>query len=149
MGREIRVSRRGAHVSTLEAPRPGPRASCHEPTDGRNRCMPDSGSTSQIRSTKHTAERAGGDFVDSPPFEWLSRAGFVARGAVYAVIGILALKVAAGQGGKLESQKGALRTVAKQPFGKVLLVLVAVGLGGYALWRLARAAVGRGPEETD
>jgi hypothetical protein len=107
--------------------------------------MPDQGSTSQLS----TAKRAGGDFVDSTAFEWFSRAGFLARGAVYAVIGILALKVAVGHGGKLESQKGALHTVANQPFGKVLLGLVAVGLGGYALWRFARAALGRGPEGSD
>jgi hypothetical protein len=30
-----------------------------------------------------------------------------------------------------------------------LLVLVAIGLGGYALWRLLRALLGHGPEDTD
>ena len=82
-------------------------------------------------------------------FEYLSRAGFVARGLVYGIIGILALKLALGQGGKLTNQQGALHTVAHQPFGKVLLTLVAIGLGGYALWRLVRAAIGHGPEGTD
>ena len=82
-------------------------------------------------------------------FEWLSRAGFVARGLVYGIIGVLALKLALGHGGKLTNQQGALQTVAHQPFGKVLLMLVAVGLGGYALWRLVRAAIGHGPEGAD
>ena len=93
-----------------------------------------------------TAKGAGESFVQSKTFELLSRAGFVARGVVYAIIGILALKLALGHGGKLENQQGALRTVAHQPFGKVLLTLIAVGLGGYSLWRLVRAAIGRGPE---
>ena len=92
---------------------------------------------------------AGSSFVQSRTFEGLSRAGFVARGLIYGIIGILALKLALGHGGKLTNQQGALHTVAHQPFGKLLLVLVAVGLGGYALWRLVRAAIGHGPEGRD
>jgi Domain of Unknown Function (DUF1206) len=88
-------------------------------------------------------------FVQSPAFEWLSRAGFIARALVYAIIGILALKLAIGQGGTLTNQQGALETVAHQPFGKVLLTFVAIGLGGYALWRFVRAAIGHGPEGSD
>lgn len=84
-----------------------------------------------------------------PQFEWLARAGLAARGAVYAVIGILALKLALGSGGKATNQQGALKEIAGQPFGKTLLVLVAIGLGGYALWRLVRAALGHGPEQHD
>jgi uncharacterized membrane protein len=97
----------------------------------------------------NSAEAAGESFVQSSAFELLSRAGFVARGLIYAIIGILALKLAFGQGGKLTDQKGALHTVAHQPFGKVLLTLVAIGLGGYSLWRLIRAAIGHGPEGSD
>ncbi len=88
-------------------------------------------------------------FVQSHAFEWLSRAGFVARALVYGIIGILALKLALGHGGKLADQEGALQTVARQPFGEVLLTLVAIGLGGYSLWRLVRAAIGHGPEGSD
>jgi len=96
-----------------------------------------------------TARAAREGVVQSSGFEWLSRWGFVARGLVYAIIGVLALKLALGHGGKLTDQQGALHTVARQPFGKVLLTLVAVGLGGYALWRFVRAAMGRGPEGSD
>src|SRR5436190_5439946 len=91
----------------------------------------------------------GEGFVRSPAFEWLSRAGFVARALVYGIIGVLALKLAVGHGGKLANQQGALHTVAHQPFGKLLLTLVAVGLGGYSLWRLVRAGIGHGPEGSD
>jgi hypothetical protein len=68
---------------------------------------------------------------------------------VYGIIGILAFKLAFGAGGKTTDQKGALETVAQQPFGKVLLILVAVGLGGYAIWRFVRAALGHGAETSD
>jgi hypothetical protein len=101
------------------------------------------------RPTTFNAGRTGESFVRSRTFEVLSRAGFVSRGLIYAIIGILALKLAFGQGGKLTNQSGALHTVAHQPFGKLLLTLVAIGLAGYSLWRLLRAAIGHGPEGSD
>lgn len=94
--------------------------------------------------------KAGGEgFVHSDVFRWLARAGFAARGIVYVIMGILAVKLALGSGGTSANQQGALRAIAEQPFGKVLLILVAIGLGGYALWRLARALLGHGPEGSD
>jgi hypothetical protein len=94
--------------------------------------------------------RRGGEAVASRrEFLWLARSGLLARGVVYAVIGILAIKLAAGSGGKATNQQGAMQTIAHQPFGKVLLILVAVGLAGYATWRLLRAAIGHGTQESD
>jgi Domain of Unknown Function (DUF1206) len=96
-----------------------------------------------------TATATSNEVARSPAVGWLGRAGLVARGVVYAVVGILALKLALGDGGQTASQQGALKEIARQPFGKVLLVLLAAGLAGYAIWRLTRAAVGRGREDTD
>jgi len=98
------------------------------------------------RRTVREAEAAGEDVARSRQLEWLARAGLAARGVVYGLIGILAIKVACGAGGDTTDQQGALKTIAGQPFGKVLLILVAIGLAGYALWRLVRAAIGHGPE---
>ncbi len=95
------------------------------------------------------AKRGAEGVVRSRGFEWFARSGFVARALIYGIIGILAVKLALGEGGKATNQQGALRTIAHQPFGKVLLVLVAVGLAGYALWRISRAALGHGPEASD
>ena len=100
-------------------------------------------------SALNPAGATGESFIQSRAFEVLSRAGFVARALVYAIIGLLALKLALGQGGKLTNQQGALHTVAHQPFGKFLLTAVAIGLAGYSLWRLVRAALGHGPEGSD
>ena len=71
-----------------------------------------------------------------------ARFGIAARGVVYIVIGVLAIKVALGAGGKAADQQGALATIAKQPAGTMLLAMVAIGLLGYASWRLLRAALG-------
>jgi hypothetical protein len=103
--------------------------------------------TAQVPVRK--AQATGDDIAQSRQFEWLARAGLVARGVIYAIIGVLAIKLALGDGGKVTNQQGALETIAKQPFGKLLLILMAVGLAGYATWRLVRAAVGHGPEASD
>ena len=95
------------------------------------------------------AKRGGKELAHAKTLGRLARAGLVARGVVYGIIGILALKLALGDGGKATDQEGALQTIAHQSFGKALLVLVAIGLGGYALWRLVRAAVGHGAEQRD
>jgi hypothetical protein len=100
-------------------------------------------------SSVRQAERAGEKVERTTTFEVLARAGFVARGVIYGVIGILAVKVALGAGGKTTNQSGALKTIAGQPFGEVLLILMAIGLAGYALWRFTRAALGHGPEDAD
>jgi hypothetical protein len=71
--------------------------------------------------------------------EWLARAGLVAKGVLYAVVGLLALAIARGVAAQDADQEGALRTIAGQPFGGVLVGAMAVGLAGYALWRLAQA----------
>jgi hypothetical protein len=105
----------------------------------------DAGETGPVEAVREGGETV----VQSTGFEWLSRAGFVARGLIYGIIGVLALRLAVGQGGRTTNQQGALHTVANQPLGKALLTLLAIGLGGYALWRFARAAIGHGPEGTD
>ena len=45
------------------------------------------------RELRH-AKSAGEGFVNSAAFEWLSRAGFVARDTIYASTGVLAFKLA-------------------------------------------------------
>jgi Domain of Unknown Function (DUF1206) len=96
-----------------------------------------------------SAQRGGEAVARRPEFEWLARAGLVARGVVYGIVGILALKLAVGSGGKATTQQGALQTIAHEPFGKALLIATAVGLAGYAMWRLVRAGIGHGTEEKD
>ena len=71
--------------------------------------------------------------------ETLARFGYVAKGFVYAAIGVLALLAAFSAGGKTTDTSGALQTIANQPFGQILLILIAIGLVGYAIWRLIEA----------
>ncbi|MDQ0219616.1 DUF1206 domain-containing protein [Peribacillus cavernae] len=68
-----------------------------------------------------------------------ARFGHMAKGVVYLVIGLLALQSAFGLGGKLISSKGALYVIAQQPFGLLLLIILAAGLSGYACWQIVMA----------
>ncbi len=61
---------------------------------------------------------------------------------MYALVGVLALKVAALGRGSAPDRESALKAVADEQFGRVLLSAIAVGLLGYALWQLARAVLG-------
>ena len=73
---------------------------------------------SELRGTARSAVR--GD-TGREGLRALARVGLVARGLVYGVIGVLALKLALGAGGKTASQAGAMQTIASEPLGVVLL----------------------------
>ena len=92
------------------------------------------------------ARSTGRRAAHSPAFEVLARLGFVARGVIYATIGLLAIQVAIHSSNEKTNQRGAMQSIEEQPFGHWLLVAVAVGLGGYALWRFVQAFFGHGPE---
>ncbi|MGI8698107.1 MAG: DUF1206 domain-containing protein [Mycobacteriales bacterium] len=77
----------------------------------------------------------------SPWLHRLARLGLAARGVTYLVIGVLAVQVALGENRETD-QNGALLTVARQPFGTVLLWLLALGFAGYAAWRFTEVALG-------
>jgi formate hydrogenlyase subunit 3/multisubunit Na+/H+ antiporter MnhD subunit len=69
--------------------------------------------------------------------ELLGRAGLIAKGVSYGLVGVLALELALGEGGRATSRQGALATIASHGWGKALLLLLAAGFAAYALWRLA------------
>jgi hypothetical protein len=68
--------------------------------------------------------------------ERIARFGYGARGVVYIVVGALALLAALGHGGRAGDSKDALRAVMAGPFGAAVVGLIALGLAGFALWRL-------------
>ncbi|GAB1331251.1 DUF1206 domain-containing protein [Streptomyces sennicomposti] len=79
--------------------------------------------------------------------EGAARAGLAARGVIYLLVGVLALRVAFGDGDRQADRSGALAAIADKPFGAVLLWALGVGLAGMALWRLSEAVFGAaGPD---
>ncbi|MEU2623544.1 DUF1206 domain-containing protein [Streptomyces sp. NPDC007157] len=85
--------------------------------------------------------------ANSKAVEVAARAGFVARGVIYALIGLLSLRIAFSGGGRQADRGGAIAEIAQKPFGAVLLWLLGIALAGMALWRLSEAAFGQaGPD---
>jgi hypothetical protein len=84
--------------------------------------------------------------------EWLegfARFGYVAKGVVYILIGLLSALAALRQGGEITGTKGALQNVVEQPFGKIYLAIIAFGLAGYVLWRWTQAFLDADRKGTD
>lgn len=72
-------------------------------------------------------------------FKTFARLGYGARGAIYLIIGGLALMAAFGEGGKSTGSKGALKTIYSQPMGEILLGALVIGLLCYSAWRLVQS----------
>jgi hypothetical protein len=90
------------------------------------------------------AEAAARRAANNPWVERLARLGFAAKGIVYMTVGALATQAALGSGGATTDTQGAIATIGQQPFGRVLLAVLALGLLGHALWRFVEAAVDPG-----
>src|SRR5690348_10992374 len=79
----------------------------------------------------------------SPWVARLARFGYASKGVVYLLVGFLALLAAIGSG-HAQSSRGALGTLLDHPGGAVLLAVIGLGLGAYALWYFVLAV--RDPE---
>ncbi len=101
------------------------------------------------RKVQRKARQARKETLDAAWTSYVGRAGLVSRGVVYAVIGILALRIAFGAGGGEEADKnGAFEVLSRSPFGRVALAALAAGFACYAAWRLVEAVLDpdrRGP----
>ncbi|MBW3571411.1 MAG: DUF1206 domain-containing protein [Gemmatimonadetes bacterium] len=93
----------------------------------------------EVQFQARRAEREAGPWVQR-----LARLGYAAKGVVYIIIGGLAAQAAFSPAEDIEGSQGAMASILRQPHGKVLLGIVALGLAGYVLWRAVQAI--RDPE---
>lgn len=90
------------------------------------------------------------DEVSVSPVTWatrLTRFGYVADGVVYLLVGLLALDASLGARNPDVSREDALQSIVFEPFGRVMLVIIALGLTGYSLGHILMAA--RHPDKDD
>lgn len=95
-----------------------------------------------MASAEVLANRAEGGAkraASSPRLEFLIRAGYVARGVLYALMGLLALMLSMQRGGKATDPSGSVVTLSGFPFGKFVLLAIAISLAAYSLWGFVRA----------
>jgi hypothetical protein len=108
--------------------------------------MADDGASDTVRELKDKARSVSDDVEVSDSYETVARAGYAAKGLVYAVIGVLAFLAAmtsfgVGSGGQTSGTSEALRFLDQGMLGRIVLALVALGLIGYVLWRFVQAFV--------
>jgi Domain of Unknown Function (DUF1206) len=70
----------------------------------------------------------------------LGRGGYAALGVVFSIVGVfLIIAALRNNAGATKGVGGALRELARQPYGHVILGIVAIGLVAYGLFSLAQA----------
>jgi hypothetical protein len=84
-----------------------------------------------------------------PRMAGVARLGLAARAVSWALVGVIAIKVAIDGRGSTEDRTGALRTLADEPLGTLMLLALAAGFAAYALWRLSQALLDREREGDD
>jgi hypothetical protein len=72
---------------------------------------------------------------------WLARVGYTARGIVFVVLGCFTVLAALGARGRPLDTSDALRELLQQPFGAMLLSLLAAGLICFSVWRAVQSTL--------
>jgi hypothetical protein len=85
--------------------------------------------------------RISEQLADSPWVYRLARLGYAAEGLLYVIVGGTASLAAVNVGGRVRGTRGALNLIVAQPFGRLVVALVAVGLCGYMLRRFMQVFV--------
>jgi hypothetical protein len=75
----------------------------------------------------------------NPWFERGTRFGYVVRGLLYGLVGVLALGQALGVGGRATDMRGGIEAVTANPLRYPILAVALVGLVSYSAWGFVRA----------
>jgi hypothetical protein len=97
-----------------------------------------------LHAASESVHRAGNAATAASKGSWIQglfRVGFIARGLVYLVPGVLALRLVIGTHGAMITQTGTIGVIGRQPQGRLLLLPFAAALAGYALWGMVRAVL--------
>src|SRR4029453_16145419 len=100
--------------------------------------------SSAASNVKYTASRA----ANSKPLEYLARGGFIGYGIIHLLFAWIAVQVAFSGSQQQSDQSGAWQAIARESYGKVLLIVIAIGLAAMAIWQAFEAAIGESGEQT-
>ncbi|HEY1573003.1 MAG TPA: DUF1206 domain-containing protein [Pseudonocardiaceae bacterium] len=105
--------------------------------------------TGSAEHAAHETEDKADEARHSRAMQVLGRFGDICYGVVHVVVAILAVQLIFGRPGHEVDQKGAVATIAAEPFGEVVLWFVAIGLVAFAVWQLLMATTGFGYVEDE
>ncbi|GAB3623086.1 DUF1206 domain-containing protein [Mariniluteicoccus endophyticus] len=89
-----------------------------------------------------SAQSAGSQVQNNSVYQGLVTVGLVAYGIIHLLMAWICVQLVTGGGGQEASNQGALRELASQPLGGVLLWVIAVGMVALAVWQAIEAAIG-------
>lgn len=99
------------------------------------------GTSKRLDEIKEDAVSAVDQARKYPVIEAWMRMGSAVRGLIYALIGVLAIQLVFTGRGEITDQAGVLQKIASQPWGEIVLIVIVVGLVGYAMWMIALAVL--------
>ena len=94
-----------------------------------------------VRKQREALARIPERLAERPWVRRLARLGYAAEGLLYVIVGGTASLAAVNVGGRVRGTRGALNLIVAQPFGRLVVALVAVGLCGYMLRRFVQVFV--------
>ena len=77
--------------------------------------------------------------IKSIAISTVARMGYIAKGLVYFMVGLLTLQTTIGMGGQTSDATDALQEFIYQPFGSILLIAIMAGLIAHACWRIIQS----------
>ncbi len=92
-----------------------------------------------VKKTGRETAHAARNTAAQPWMEQLTRLGYLVRGLLYIILGMFAMQIALGKNNMRANQTNIIAFMGSTPFGKGLLIVVALGLFGYTLWGFIRA----------
>jgi len=92
------------------------------------------------------AHGAASRAADSTWLDRLTRGGLIGYGIIHLLFAWLIVQIAFGGSATDGDQSGALQTLAKQPFGTLLIVAIVIGLAAMTIWQIFEAAIGHRDE---
>jgi Domain of Unknown Function (DUF1206) len=94
-----------------------------------------------VDGARHQVDGDGEGEAPNRAVELLGRVGLASYGLVHLLIGVIAVQIAVSGGGQAD-QQGALSTLAAEPFGFALIVVIVIGLVAFGIWQGLAAATG-------
>ena len=92
-----------------------------------------------IGETVEQTIEAAEEIVCHPLTKRLARFGFLIKGGLFIVIGVLAILATLGvKPGKLAGPGGALAAIAQASYGRILLIIFIIGAVGHGVWNILR-----------
>jgi hypothetical protein len=102
-----------------------------------------SDTANRARGKAKQSEDKANEAEHSKPLQLLGRFGDICYGVVHIIVAVLAIRLAfGGSGGQSVDQKGAVAAIATEPFGGVILWVIAIGLVAFGIWQLLTAGTG-------